>query len=137
MQIVSLNFKAGANELRDEVAIMSGVEIAEKTPIDTGRASGNWQASVGAPILTESGRLFPSSSFAQIVGAISVANTKDKKIFISNNVPYIRRLNLGWSQQQPTPFWIERILRKVSRQIIKRTKLTTRMTSRFNLMRGK
>ena len=67
------------------------------TPVDTGRARSNWHLDVGAPTvqLVEPGGDLPTD-----VSRYTVNQT----IFISNNVPYIRRLNEGHSKQAPAGF---------------------------------
>jgi len=67
------------------------------TPVDTGRARSNWHLDIGAPtvkLLEPGGDLDPNTS----------GYTIQKTIFISNNLPYIRRLNEGHSQQAPAGF---------------------------------
>ena len=123
---LSVRVERGAAKMLTEAVIASGNQIAVETPIDTGRASGNWQASASIPIHDESGAKFPRSSIAQISGLRGVPKKGNTKLFLSNNVPYIWRLNMGWSKQAPTPFWIERAVARVFRGMISsgRYKLT-------------
>lgn len=68
-----------------------------------GRARANWLPSFGSPRTDTVGAdaSTPTINFSGWRLGTS--------IFISNNLPYIRRLNDGWSQrQQPTPGWVER-----------------------------
>jgi len=80
-------------------------ELVLQTPVDTGRAQSNWLPSIGTP----------RSDTIEIGGAPSAAETiKSYKInqtaFIANNLPYIQRLNEGYSSQQATPSWVDGIV---------------------------
>ncbi|MEE7442671.1 HK97 gp10 family phage protein [Methylobacterium oryzae] len=67
------------------------------TPVDTGRARSNWHLDVGTRnvVLVEPGGDLPPQT---------ALYTIDKTIWISNNLPYIRRLNDGYSKQAPAGF---------------------------------
>ena len=77
------------------------------TPVDEGRARGNWQMSVSRPInstvsdLDTSGGATLNKGVSVIRSAI---NIKYPVIWITNNLPYIQRLNEGHSQQAPIMF---------------------------------
>lgn len=75
------------------------------TPVDTGHARANWIASVGAPNTAEApGR---SEALAQAGNAAVVSYKLGQgRLFVSNVVPYIRRLNEGSSMQAP-PLFVE------------------------------
>src|SRR4051794_13684420 len=76
--------------------------VVSSTPVDTSRAMTNWVPSIGAPVTTEvpfvAGSKGSTASEAhqlamdaakQIAGQIKLGN----KVWLSNNVPYIRQLN--------------------------------------------
>lgn len=127
MEILSVRVANNAHKLMKEGVVASGSALASKTPIDTGRASGNWQASASIPITSESEQFFPESSIAQIMSIRDVKTGKNTKLYLTNNVPYINRLNMGWSQQQPSPFWIERTVNAVFKAIFsKKFELTAK-----------
>lgn len=69
--------------------------IVLKTPVDTGRARANWQASVGQPnnsITTSTDK----SGRAAISAASTAANKAPGKIFyLTNNLSYIASLEFG------------------------------------------
>ncbi len=74
-----------------------------RTPVDTGRARGNWQASIGTPI---GGILEITSKGFAGAAAKQFAKVKDLKpfnvIFLTNNLPYILVLEGGdHSDQAP------------------------------------
>lgn len=71
--------------------------IVKKTPVDTGRARGNWNITVGADDYTQSENVTPkfhsSSQIPEPKG--------DETIFISNNLPYITKLEYGGYPNPP------------------------------------
>jgi hypothetical protein len=80
-------------------------DITMNTPVDTGRARANWFASVGMPISTSveyTGN--PASASGEAIGnaQAAVAQAPGNVFWISNNLPYIYRLEFeGWSKQAP------------------------------------
>lgn len=74
-----------------------------RTPVDTGRLRGNWQASVGEQAEGELERLDPQGSEAQAEAARVVLGAEtDKALYLTNNLPYARRIEYeGWSKQAP------------------------------------
>jgi len=92
--------------------LLTGIVL--KTPVDTGRARANWFTSIGSPssnttsFTADTGRGIsaPSRSAASTaaisrgMGAISKAT--GNVLWITNNLPYIYRLEFeGWSKQAP------------------------------------
>jgi len=88
-----------------KTAILINQTVISATPVDTGRARGNWFASVGSPITGDSTETDKSGA-----GRISANNSKisgaksGQTIFLSNNLPYIGKLNDGSSAQAPANF---------------------------------
>jgi len=82
-----------------KVALTVDRELVLKTPVDTGRARSNWIPSLEAPSV----RLVEPGQKPDIDGELA-QYTVDKTIFITNNLPYIRRLNEGHSDQAPAGF---------------------------------
>jgi hypothetical protein len=76
--------------------------LVEATPVDTGHARVNWTPTVAAPARAEIEGADPSSA-VDPVAAFGPASPGDA-MFITNNVPYIRRLNEGSSPQAPAGF---------------------------------
>lgn len=75
--------------------------IIKDTPVDTGRAKGNWQTTIGAPASGTVDRLGESEALAD-VSQKTASFGAGKVIYLSNNLPYIYRLEYdGWSQQAP------------------------------------
>lgn len=73
------------------------------TPVDTGHARAAWIPAVGAPTLVEP--IGADSSLAT-AGAAQVMAFKlgQGVLYISNVVPYVKRLNQGHSKQAPALF---------------------------------
>jgi hypothetical protein len=82
-------------------------EIVAQTPVDTGRARANWLPSLSTP-RTDTVEAGQKPDITPITNAYRLNDT----IFITNNLPYIERLNNGWSGQQPTPSWVEGTVKK-------------------------
>lgn len=84
-------------EVKNRFAFNLYSSIVKKTPVDTGRARGNWNPSVGSPDLTvdenaTQPKVKDVSAFPQSKG--------DEPIYISNDLPYIRKLEFG---EYPNP----------------------------------
>jgi len=78
--------------------------IIKDTPADTGRARGNWQASIGRgatkEIAVNNQRSGEAKAIAEVDQTVSVA--VGDLYYLTNNVPYIERLEFGWSKQAPS-----------------------------------
>jgi len=89
--------------------------IVQKTPVDTGRARSNWLASIGSPA---TGTVGASPSLT--VQARRVFNNKSvpfgTNLYIANNLPYIERLNQGYSKQAPMHF-VEMAIQEVKNEL--------------------
>lgn len=114
--------KAGASleETTRAVALELFGSIIKDTPVDTGRARGNWQTSIGAPASGEVDRLGERESLSEL-GSEAGKFGGGQVIYLSNNLPYIQRLELGWSDQAPAGMVrkniarIQQIVRKAAR----------------------
>lgn len=85
------------------------------TPVDTGWARGNWLASVASPITEPLGtREAVPTSNPGLAQVLAYRTTRSGPVYISNNVPYIGRLNAGSSKQAPPGFVQAAISRAVS-----------------------
>lgn len=75
--------------------------VIKDTPVDTGRARGNWQTSLGAPKDGEINRDGAGPALAEVASE-SAKFGMGKVIYLANGLPYIYRLEfLGWSKQAP------------------------------------
>ena len=95
-----------------KIAIECFRRIILGTPVDSGRARGNWQASTGSPANGETNTLDPTGAMtiSAMVSEVAGWTPKDDlPAFITNNLPYIQRLNEGWSKQAPAHF-VEQVI---------------------------
>lgn len=89
-----------AGRLRKGKKIKDSMAIYKPKGYVGGRARGNWQCSIGAPIVTEIDRIDPSGSraTAEVKKTVKAGEVN----YLSNNVPYISRLEYkGHSTQAP------------------------------------
>ncbi len=76
--------------------------IVLQTPVKEGFARGNWFPSISAPSgeTTDVPDKSGAATVAKIVDEMNAASFP-RKAYISNNLPYIERLENGWSAQAP------------------------------------
>lgn len=110
----------GADALTRRVALAADQAVVMGTPVDTGRARSNWIAQIGSAPDTVIDAYAPGS-----LGDTEADNTQaaldqaeavirnykgGEEIHITNNLPYIQRLNDGWSSQAPANFVEQAVL---------------------------
>lgn len=94
--------------------------LVRNTPVDKGVARSNWRVGIGAPARSVIGAYAPGSKLgigetANASAAIGAGRARIESvrgttsglataIYISNAVPYIGRLNSGYSKQAPSGF---------------------------------
>jgi len=93
-------------------AINFAGNVAEDTPIDTGKALSGWQASKSGPVY-ESNPTITSPEGVKSA-AKQKLGTSAKEAYVSNGVGYIGLLNHGSSQQAPAGFVRSAITRTIS-----------------------
>lgn len=95
-----------------KIAMQALRGIVMRTPVDTGRARSNWQVSLDSPLLTNKDAYSPGTKLgigesgnaesAIQVGAATIGSAPAfGVIYIANGLPYINRLENGWSGQAP------------------------------------
>jgi hypothetical protein len=84
-----------------------------ESPVDTGAARSNWLASTGSPL----GAIADIDVQGALnKGAVVINGANDyETIYVQNNLPYIQRLNEGWSEQAPSGYIDKIILEEVQR----------------------
>lgn len=107
------NFERQFNNSIVKIALDIDRLIVNRTPVDTGRARANWIASVGMPD-TRQLEAAEQDPIDQAQTALSELKDIDK-IIIQNNLPYIQRLNNGWSLQA-SPGYIQAEIQAVIEQ---------------------
>lgn len=73
-----------------------------RTPVKTGRARGNWQATINNPATgpVTGVDTAGNSTLAEAAPITEVA--PGNVYYLTNNLPYAERLEFGWSQQAPS-----------------------------------
>lgn len=96
-----------------KLALRIDQQLVFQTPVDEGRARANWIVSQESPEQTEKVAPANPNQGAQEAlnqGRREIAKTAPFSLtYIQNNLPYIQRLNEGWSAQAPSKY-IDRIL---------------------------
>lgn len=88
------------------------IGLVRTTPVDTGRAKGNWFVSTGAPNRSNDPNRRQGEAVSQGTRIITGAKEQEyPTITLSNNLPYIQRLNDGHSAQAPKKFVESEIIR--------------------------
>lgn len=91
-----------------KVAVAVDHTVVFGTPVDTGRARSNWQAELDSPAdgtVASLGGNAAAASIAKAEAIIAKYNgDRNKEIHLTNNLPYIGRLNDGWSAQAPAGY---------------------------------
>lgn len=123
-----------------EAAIDILAAAARETPVDTGQARSNWRVSIGHTLrsFVKAHYPYPSrwkppypsggskSETANLNAAVNLAKMrlaqyKGGIINITNNAPYINRLNRGYSKQSGTG-WVQKAVMTGSRKFRSRVK---------------
>jgi len=105
----------GASFIVRKVALVVDQALVFSTPVDKGVARSNWRVSIGEPL----DGIIPAYAPGEGLGASETSNAQaaisqaqavigrqmpGQAISIANNLPYIERLNQGWSRQAPAGF---------------------------------
>lgn len=120
---------ASQNAVDTALAIVG--DLAYKTPVDTSQALSNWIVTLESPSGQQIKPHFPGeggstqrASAAETINqarAILAKKKPGQAIFITNNLPYIRRLNDGYSAQAPAGFVERAVL--IGRKMRKKFKI--------------
>lgn len=112
---IAAGVEKNADGMMRKTVITVASSVALRTPVDTGRARSNWQTHIGsAPsglVSAFSKGSKGSTAAAGVAQATSSAvqemeryNNSGSDVYITNNLPYIGRLNEGSSDQAPVGF---------------------------------
>ncbi len=100
-----------------EMAISGTTEVVRATPVDTAQAKNNWITTLNQPsdeVFDKEGYEFEDSGQVAIDTLVNVSDLfdskTDKSIYVANNLPYIIRLNNGYSDQTESPGYIQRAI---------------------------
>lgn len=91
-----------SNEMRQAIIIELFSSIILDTPVDEGRARGNWQTTANEPATGEIERLDKKGdvTVAEVVNVVSTS-ASDGTLYLANNLEYIEPLENGHSGQAP------------------------------------
>lgn len=102
VKVATLNLRGYQEEVVKSTLFKAVSMIIKRTPVDEGRARGNWQATIGAPTKAptpkqdKSGQ--PTISAAQnVINAMEMGQT----FYLTNNLPYIEVLEFGGYPNPP------------------------------------
>jgi len=98
------------------------------TPVDTGWARANWVPQIGTPFSGTAGSrpragtrtANDSASTAGIASVVTQYTASKGPAHVTNNVPYITRLNQGYSRQAPAGFVQIAVIKAVINDLPKR-----------------
>jgi hypothetical protein len=107
--------RTGASVIVRKAALVIDQALVFSTPVDKGVARSNWRVSIGEPLDGVIDAYAPGEKLglsetqnaqAAIADGESVIgrHRQGESIAIANNLPYIERLNQGWSRQAPAGF---------------------------------
>lgn len=92
----------GANKAVRALALEVTKRIVLRTPVDIGRARGNWNVGIGNPDRTTGNGTDKNGSATIARGAAVIkAADMEQAFFITNSLPYIVPLEDGHSKQAP------------------------------------
>jgi hypothetical protein len=116
----AVEVEKGVTEAVRKAALAIDRRVVFATPVDTGRARANWRAALGGPFTKELDSTDAGAAISQAQGVIA-GSKPGQAIYISNNVPYIVRLNEGSSAQAPAGFVEDALL--AGAEIIRKAKV--------------
>lgn len=99
------NFAKDATGAHNKITRAATLElfsgVVKSTPVDTGRARGNWQTAVGSPVAGEIDREDKGGSKAIAEIVEKSPEGAGQVTYLTNNLPYIFALEEGSSTQAP------------------------------------
>ena len=113
-----------SQEFKEKIGFDCFAGIVKRTPVDTGRARGNWMVSLGSAVeavvdsgpTISDGQSSPSALINQGMSTISKSKP-GQDIVISNNLPYIVFLEEGTTKQNAKGMVAHNVAR-VSKEVI-------------------
>ena len=100
---VTMNLKGYAEEMVRGTLFNLSASIIKASPVDTGRFRGNWQASLNAPKQGKLQRLDRTGGGAiNDMSSVVMSLNMGQTFYLTNNLPYARRLEYGYSKQAPS-----------------------------------
>lgn len=75
-------------------------QVIKKTPVDTGTAKGNWQTEIGKFVDTKIDIRSEEDTIKEVIDKVNKGDIK-KGFYLSNNLPYIQKLEYGGYPTDP------------------------------------
>lgn len=98
-------FAAKVKKAERQVITAATFQVSElvilTTPVKTGRAANNWNASIGAMDLSINSIPDPSAKIALAALQVHAEDAPGNLFFLTNNLPYIVPLEFGSSKRAP------------------------------------
>lgn len=104
LKTIAVEVESNAAQAVRDVALTADRVLVLRTPVDTGRARSNWIPTIGAPSSDTREPLEPAALEQEARAVVGEYQAGGPGVFLSNNLPYIRRLNDGHSAQAPAGF---------------------------------
>ncbi len=98
---VVAKMRRAPEQLKRALVLEAVSRVVRRTPVDTGRARGNWQVTMSAPGDGYEWDRYDRSGTVALAQAQTVNAPIGVPVYIVNNLPYIERLEHGWSKQAP------------------------------------
>lgn len=120
METVDRKISQGVRATMFEVS----TAIIKGTPVDTGRAKANWFVSINSPHTGTTDDTDDSKRGSMAPGKmhevnVATGNAIGQTLYLTNNLPYIYRLEFdGWSDQARAG-WIRQSLQEFNRLLVK------------------
>jgi hypothetical protein len=95
--------KVNADLIVKKIALEAFSGIILKTPVDTGRARANWTYAVGnySDATSENVDRAGGSTIAKVSNGLMATRINGQMLYLTNSLPYIDRLEHGYSKQAP------------------------------------
>lgn len=100
IQKIQLHLTQKTAQLLTLIVAETDAQLKMRTPVDTGRARASWSIGlnqVNPTVAPDTQRGQPVVSADPSIPAVTIGST----VYITNSLPYARRLEYGWSAQAP------------------------------------
>jgi len=102
---LSLQIEGNVEKGIRKVVLAIDNALVSSTPVDTGRARSNWLPNFNTPTEETTKNTSPSVAKAAVAAKVAAFDIdKHASVHLTNNLPYIGKLNEGSSDQQPAGF---------------------------------
>ncbi len=115
LRLATLNITEKVDADRKAITLELFNSVILDTPVDTGRARGNWQTTKNTPAGGQIERLDPGGGQATQEAAEQVLSSiSDGTLYLTNNLPYIMPLEYGHSAKQAPTGMVRKNLSRIT-----------------------